>query len=154
MAAATTAREALLADLIGDVAHLLGRLETLVPVMDEARRDLAGTTNDLAARAQSIKTEMEAMAGALKLRLVEHVAQRTAELAEQSVRAQNQAMANAARAAFETELAPTIRLLASRLQVLAGDSRRERAAAWPAHLLTAAVSASSAVLLMTTLFPH
>lgn len=45
----TTAREALVAELIGDVAQLLDRVETLTPNLNVARQALANTAKDLAA---------------------------------------------------------------------------------------------------------
>ena len=43
---ATTAREAVIAELIGDITELLDRMETLTPAMNDSRKKLA----DAAAR--------------------------------------------------------------------------------------------------------
>ena len=58
MSRTNTAREALIAEALGDVARLLDRLEALMPALDEAQRAQRQASKALAAQAQDFEIRM------------------------------------------------------------------------------------------------
>lgn len=137
----TTAREALIAEAIGDVAKLLNRVEAVAPVLDDAcealllasttlREDLAGFERRMAAITENAKTQT-----------AKHIAAQTDEAARRSIDQQSRAMADAARVAFGAELGATMQRLQTTLRPLL--DRRERP--WEGWLTHAAAAAAASV---------
>ena len=56
---ATTAREALIAEAIGDVGHLLDRIDPLLLAMQGARKDLADAKSELDGRLYEFKVQVD-----------------------------------------------------------------------------------------------
>lgn len=143
----STAREALIAEALGDVARLIDRLEALRPAMDQARQMLTKADKDLAARVVAFEDRMVAITEKAKTVTVEHVARRTHEIAHHSKLDQVQAMKEAARALFNTEFGDTLNGLVRSLQPLIGRLNRPWEP-WLTHIATAAVSSASTAVLV------
>jgi hypothetical protein len=138
----STAREALLAELIGDVAQLIKRMETLPPAMDKSRQALLHASAQLASQIVAFDKHMAATAENAKTQALRHIAERTNELTLRLREEQTQAMAATARELFKTELGPAMQRLASPLQNLV--KRLDRPwEGWLTHAATAAVAAAS-----------
>jgi hypothetical protein len=112
-----TAREALIAEMLGDVARILDRVDVLIPALDRARIDLA---DQLAI----FEGQMSLLTEKAKLSTAEHIAKRANEAATTAARQQTHAMAEAARAIFRTELEHPMRLHAHTLQQLVQSLQR------------------------------
>ena len=138
----STAREALLAEALGDVAQLIDRVEALAPTTDEARRRLVQASADLVLQAQAFERQINTFTEGAKTATVQHVVRRTEELTRQSVATQSRAMAEAAQALFAAELHPALQRLALPLQRLV--TRLDRP--WQARLTHAATAALSSAL--------
>ena len=146
-----TAREALIAEAIGEVAALIDRVEAVAPSMDEARRALVRASVELAGQVVAFENRMTAITENAKVQAVRHIARRTDEVARSSMDTQTRAMEEAARALFRTEIGPTLQRLVMPLQHLAerGDRPWER---WLTHAATAAVASAVTWVLVAYLW--
>lgn len=149
MSELTTAREALLAEAIGEVARLVERLEAVAPVMDASREALIRSGESIAGQVSSFEARMAGIAENAKVQAVKHIARRTDEVARSSLEAQTRAMEEAARMLFRTELGPALQRLALPLQQLT-DIARRGARPWQ-HWLTHAATAVAASALTLAL---
>lgn len=114
----TTAREAILAEALGEVARLAERLEAIAPALEASREALVRSGENLAGQVGSFETRMVTITENAKTVAVRHIAQRTDELVRSSSEAQTRAMEEAARALFRSELSPAFQRLAELLQRL------------------------------------
>lgn len=144
----TTAREALIVEALGDVAHLVGRVEALAPAMDEARRALDQASAGLARQAETFERKMSALAENAQTQAVRHIARRTDALTRDSMDTQARAMAEAARALFAAEVHPALQHLALPLRQMVARLDRPWLP-WLSHAATAVVASivTSAVIL-------
>ena len=150
MSQPTTAREALIAEALGDVAQLLDRVEALAPAMDDARRSLVQASTDLARQAETFERRISALAEGAKAETVRHIVRRTEALARQSLDSQTRAMAEAAQRLFTSEIHPALQRLALPLQQMV--SRLDRPwQPWLTHAATAVVSSALTVALVLAL---
>jgi hypothetical protein len=137
-----TAREALIAEVIGDVARLLDRAEALQPAMIESRQAFVEAQTQLADQLADFETRVSAITEKAKVLAVKHILVRTDEAARRSVDVQTRAMAEAAQTLFKAELDPALQRLAMPLQRLAlkVDHPWEQ---WLTHAATAAVASTA-----------
>lgn len=140
MSAPATAREALIAEAIGDVVRLLDRVELLLPALDAARQALQTADEDLGRRIGAFDGQLTAITQSAKARAVAHIAGRTNELTRQTLEVQRRAMTDAARAIFETEIGSMLQRLSASLHRLVDrvDRPWDR---WATHAATGVVSA-------------
>ena len=132
----TTAREALIVEVIGDIAKLIDRVEALAPAMNASQKRLADTAIRLDASVEPVAAKMVQAIIGTQNAAVEHVRRCTAEIAAESMRKQRQAMDAAARAIIEREIEPPMRKLASALQVLIERTRRPQWETWATYAAT------------------
>jgi hypothetical protein len=137
-----TAREALIAEAIGDVALLLDRAEALQPAMLESTQALIGAQAQLARQLADFETRVAALTEKAKVQAVKHILVRTDEAARRSVAAQTRAMADAAQTLFKTEIDPALQRLATPLQRLMQRVDRPWEH-WLTHAATAAVASAT-----------
>jgi hypothetical protein len=142
---ATTAREALIAELIGDMTELLDRMETLTPAMNDSRHKLTDTAARLTACVEPVKAHLVGTATQAQKTAVERIYKRTNEIAAESLRTQTRAMNDAARTIIDKEVGPPLRQLAATLQVLVERTRHPQWETWATYAATGAVSATFAV---------
>ena len=148
---ATTAREVLIAEAIGDVGRLLDRIDPLLQAMEDARRGLADAKAGLDGRLDEFEAQVDAFTERAKGRIVEHVTRRSHEIVAQSNAAQTQAMRQAARQLFDEEVGPTLRRLTEALRQIVEKTLRPRDG-WPTLVATALASAT--VTWGATVFLH
>jgi cell division septum initiation protein DivIVA len=138
-----TAREALIAEAIGDVARLLDRVEAVTPALHEACHALEQARLDLDEHLTDFERRLAATTQFAKNEVVRHIGARTDEAARRSIDQQSRAMADAARVAFGAELGATVqRLQALLLQPQVGR-RRPRWEPWLTHAAAAAVASAA-----------
>ena len=144
----TTAREALIAEALGDVAHLVDRVEALALAMDEACRALDQASAGLARQSEVFERRMSALAENAQTQAVRHIARRTDALTRESMDTQSRAMADAARALFAAEIHPALQHLALPLRQMVARLDRPWLT-WLSHAATAVVASllTSAVIL-------
>ena len=145
MSPPSSAREALIAELVGEVSTLLGRVDALVPALNATCDALTRARADMDARAAQVEVSITALTEAAKTHAVRHIARRTEELARCSAETQTRAMQVAAQAVFRTELAPALGQLKRTFSVRCQ---------WWAHAATALSSSLvTAALIMYLLTP-
>ena len=150
MTSLTSAREALIAEALGDIAQLLDRVESLTSSMDSRRLGLEHASTQLDARLGAFGVDMSAITHQAKTKAVEHILQRTGESARQSVEAQTRAMHEAARLAFAAQVEPTVAQVNTLFRKCAGRVDRSWDF-WLTHAATAAVSATFTWFLTSTI---
>jgi hypothetical protein len=137
-----TAREALIAEAIGDVAKLLVRMEAVAPALHEACGALQQARLDLDEKVADYERRMAATTEFAKNEVVRHIAARTDEASRRSIDHQARAMADAARVAFGIETGATMQRLQATLKPLL-ERRGQRWESWLTHIAAAAVSAAA-----------
>jgi uncharacterized protein (DUF885 family) len=135
----TTAREALLAEALGEVARLAERLEAVAPALDASREAIVRSGENLAGQVGAFETRMVTITENAKTVAVRHIAQRTDELVRSAGEAQVRAMQSAAMALFRDEVHPALQRLAASLQQQPRPSRVER---WWSHAAVAIVASA------------
>lgn len=135
----TTAREALLAEALGQVATLVEQLEDLAPVLNASRESIVRASENASAQLGVFETRMAAVSQHAQTVAVRHIAKRTDELARSSSEAQTRAMQEAARALFRSELGPALQRLAVSLQDRPRPARFE---SWPTHAAVAILASA------------
>lgn len=135
----TTAREALVAEALGEVARVADRLEAVVPAVDASREALTQASANLSDQLTSFETRMTAIAENAKGVAIRHIAQRTDELARSSGEAQLRAMQTAAMTLFREDLHPALQRLAGSLQQ---QSRLTRVETWLTHAAVAILASA------------
>ncbi|NUZ08081.1 hypothetical protein [Piscinibacter koreensis] len=137
-----TLREALLADLVGDVARLLDRVEALRPALTESTDNMTAAQASLLAQLAAFDSHIIALAEKAKIQTVKYILARTDEAAKRTAEVQVQAMNAAAKELFLSELEPALRQAAAPLLRLEQQAARPWIR-WLTHAATAAAASAS-----------
>ena len=142
MSSPSSTREALVAELMGDMGQLLDRVEQVIQAQEAARQSVVQANTDLARQAGDLEARTVTFTEQAKIYLAHHVARRTDEVTRASLHAQTQAMADAARELFKTQVEPALHRLACVLQeqTLRQGHPWQR---WWTHAATAAVASAA-----------
>ena len=136
-----SAREALIAEAIGDLGLLIDRAEALRTAMAQSRQSLVDAHAQLADQLAAFEAHVTALTERAKVLAVKHILARTEEAARRSIEEQSRAMADAARVAFGAELGAMMQRLQSALQPLI-ERRERRWDSWLTHATVAAVAST------------
>ena len=141
----SSAREALIAETLGEMAALLDRVEAVAPALDASRLALINASTELAGQVTAFESRMAGITENAKMQAVKHIARRTDEITRVSAEAQTRAMEEAARMLFKTEVGPALQRVAMPLQHLADLAHRGAHPwqHWLTHAATAAASSAS-----------
>jgi len=137
-----TAREALIAEALGDVARLLDRIESLRISMEAARQTLEQADAQRAERLKAFDAGTSTLTQRAKLGMAQYIAHCAAEATRQSIEAQSRALHEAARLAFTQQFDPTMARFTALLRQLVQRADRR----WDHWLTHAATAAASVVL--------
>ena len=149
MSEPSNAREALIAEAIGDVARLMQDVEALAPMLDQTRAALLQANLGLRDSLGGFENRMSAITENAKIKTVRHLALRTDEAARRSIDQQSRAMADAARVAFGAEIGATMQRWQATLQPLI-ERQERRWETWLTH--TAAAAAAAVVTWVLTMY--
>jgi hypothetical protein len=138
----TTAREALLAEALGELLQLTERVESLLPALDRTRTALLEADAALLARLEALDSKAVAIGESAKQRAIEDLTRHADAVARQSAVRQAQAMSAAAGVLFTREVEPRLQRLSLSLQQL--GQRVERP--WESWLIHAATVTTSCVV--------
>ncbi|MDP2264182.1 MAG: hypothetical protein Q8K24_13585 [Hydrogenophaga sp.] len=140
----TTAREALMAEAIGDLGKLLDRVETLVPTLEARQLELVQASTDLAGQVNAYARRMEDITENMKSQAVKYMARRADELVRATVDTQTRAMDEAARTVFRNEVGPALQRMVKPLQDVSDLARRGGRPWewWLLHVATAVLSSA------------
>ena len=137
----TTAREALIVEVLGEVALLLDRIESLSSSMEVGRLGLANASAELDSRLKAFELGTASVAQQVQVKAIEHIVRRTGKATSDAIELQARAMSAAARLAFSAEVDSNLaRLTHSLQQALHRVDRLWDL--WLTHAATAAVSAA------------
>lgn len=136
MSGPSSAREALIAETLGEMAAILDRVEAVGPMLSEACTAVTQASALLAAQAAAVDSRVAAITDAGAAQAIQRVARRADDLVRVAAQAETQAMEAAARKLFREELGPALQRLAVIVDRSAG-LRRAVAASWWAHAVTA-----------------
>jgi hypothetical protein len=142
MSAPSTSREALMAELLGDLAKLLDRVETLAPKIDAARQALVGAATEVVSNVKPLPSRVAAITDRAEVKAVEHIVKPTNAVARVSPEAQTAAMSQAAQDVLNNEVATTLQRLTVSLEQIARGANKPWVA-WATHASTAAISAAA-----------
>ena len=148
---ASTAREALIVEAIGDVVGLLDRLEALAPILDGSRQAAVEASAELSGALEALEGRMAAVSDTARTQVVQHIVQRTEEAARRAQEVQSSAIAEAAREVFRGEVERAMQRLAQAMQA-ASAAKPPGWEAWLTHAATA-VTASAATWLLLVWSP-
>ena len=145
MSGPSNAREALIAELVGEVSALLDRVDTLVPAINAACDAAIRAGAALESSAGQAERRIAAFTEAAKAHAVEHIAKRTNELARSAGEAQLVGMRKMACEVARTELATAFQqMLRQHLQ----QANCQRAGSgWWTYAITALCAAALGAVL-------
>lgn len=140
----SSAREALIAETLGEMAAVLDRVEAVIPALDASRLALINASTELAGQVMAFESRMAGITENAKTQAVKHIARRTDEIARASTQAQTRAMEEAARSLFRAEVGPALQRVAIPLQNLADLAHRGAHPwqLWLTHAATAVVASA------------
>lgn len=141
----SSAREALIAEALGEMAALIDRVEAVGPALDGSRLALVHASAELAGQVTAFESRMAGITENAKVQAVKHIARRTDEITRVSAEAQTRAMEEAARMLFRTEVGPALQRVAMPLQHLA-DLAHRGAHPWQQWLTHAATAVAASAL--------
>lgn len=105
----TTGREALLAELIGEVAVLLQHVDTVAPAINAACASSVQAAAALQRETETAQRQLANLAEAAKIAAAKHVAHHLKLASERAVEIQSQAIQSIAHEVFRTELESALR---------------------------------------------
>jgi hypothetical protein len=137
MAGPRTTREALIAELLGDVDALLARVEQLPHAVREAEATLRGTVTALEDAGDKYRMAVTAFNEQAKAELTQHLDRKAAEVTSKTVDEQRAALQSAARSAFASVASENAAQLNIRLDRAINQFRRSNKLRWIEHGMTA-----------------
>lgn len=138
MSAPSNAREALIAELVGEVSALLDRVDGLVAAINATCDAITRAGADLETNASQAERRIAALTEAAKAYAVKHIAQRTEALTRSSAEVQLEAIRQATHEIVRAELVPALQSLLRRHPAHAAET----GARWWTYATTAICSAA------------
>jgi len=126
----TTAKEALIAEALGDMAALIERLETLAPELQASRQALVLSHKELVNEVAIFKAQMTEVIGFAKVQTARHIGQSADDATKKLIATQTESMQSAGRELFRAEIHPIARQVSQQLQALAERQSRHVATIW------------------------
>lgn len=137
MNAPRTAREALIAEMLGDLDALLSRVEALPALVAGAEERLSGTAAALDAAGDKYRMAVTAFNEQAKADLSEYFDRKAGEVSSRTVEDQRAAMQEAARMAFRSEASDK----AASLGLVLGEAAKEFRLSMRSRLVEHAITA-------------
>jgi GTPase involved in cell partitioning and DNA repair len=131
----STAKEALIAEALGDMDLLLKRLEAVVPLVDGTRKTLIKSSEMISREIATFAPHMKEFTDYAKIQTAKQIDRSVVEVTQRAKEAQLQAMQEAAREMFRKEVDPVVRQVSAQLQQLArlAQSRKNPWMPWLTH---------------------
>lgn len=107
----TSAREALIAEALGDIAKLLARVDAVTPALHTACDTVEQASARMEARASQMDEKVRILTEVATEAAVKHIARKTEDRARSDAELQTRAMEAAARELFQRELTPALQRL-------------------------------------------
>jgi len=142
MNAPRTAREALIAEMLGDLDTLLARVEALPAVVSAAEERLGATVSALHDAGDRYRLAVTAFNEQAKADLTEYLDLKTAQVAAKTIDEQRAALQEVARAAFRSEASDKAASLGLVLGEAAKEFRRSMWSRVMEHAITALIASA------------
>ena len=143
-----TAREALIAEMLGDLDTLIARVEALPALVATAEERLTSTVTALDNAGDKYRMAITAFTEQAKTELAEYLDRKTIEVSSKTVEEQRAAIQEAARVVFRSEASDK----AANLGLVLGEAAKEfRRSMWSRlmeHAITALISSGFTVGLL------
>ena len=137
---ASTAQEALLAELLGDVGRLHDEVKALPAAMSAAEQRLTATVAALTGASDQYRMAITAFNDEAKQELTEYLERKAGQIAAKTIEEQRAAMQEAARFAFRSEASHKAASLGLELGHAAKEIRQARWSRMVEHAFTALVT--------------
>ncbi len=149
----STIQEALLTEVLVDLARLLDRAEALRVVNIESHDGLIGAHAQLVDQLTAFASQVGELTERAKVQTVKHILARTDEATRLAIDTQGKAMAKAANQLFDSRVDPRIQQLVSVIarQVERLDHPWEL---WLTHAATAVTASASTLAIVAYLWPR
>ena len=135
-----TTREALIAEMLGDLDLLLARVEALPALVASAEERLTSTVTALDNAGDKYRMAITAFTEQAKTELAEYLDRKTIEVSSKTVEEQRAAIQEAARVAFRSEASDKAANLGLVLGEAAKQFRRSMRSRLMEHVITALIS--------------
>ena len=112
----STAKEALIAEALGDMAGLIDRLEKLAPVMSTAHQELVQSSHALVSEVSMFEFRMSDISQNAAELCVKQIEQKASGVCAQTLNSQILAMQSAAREMFNKEFHPELNRTVNQLE--------------------------------------
>jgi DUF971 family protein len=146
----TTAREALIAEALGEVALLVDRVEALTSSMEVGRLALANASAELSRGLNAFETRMASVTQQVQTKAIEHIVRRTGKATSDIIESQASAVQAAARLAFSGQVDSQVARLTKALQ--RANERADRPwEHWLTYVATAVASAALTWLMASSI---
>ena len=142
MNAPRTAREALIAEMLGDLDTLLARVEALPAAVGAAEERLGATVAALHDAGDKYRLAVTAFNEQAKADLTEYLDLKTAQVAAKTIDEQRAALQEVARAAFRSEASDKAASLGLVLGEAAKEFRRSMGSRLMEHAITALIASA------------
>jgi hypothetical protein len=137
-----TSREALIAELLGEMDALLSRVEALPPAVAGAEERITRATSALIAAGDKYRLAVTAFTEEAKTELTQYLERKAGAIASVTVEDQRAAMQSAARHAFQSEAFEKAAGLGIALGAAAKEFRRSMWSRLLEHAITALIASS------------
>lgn len=137
-------REAIVAQLAGELDEIVHRIEQLAPLLDQANHQLEGSAVAVRAALEQYRSGVALLSTEAMKNIGEYAVRSTRQAAANSIEQQDALIQVCARKAFEVELAPNLRELNEAVSRAGQDLRRSTWSRWLEHAATAFVAGGCA----------
>ena len=145
MSTPTTAREALLADAIGELGQMVVQVQELVGTMESTRSAIATAQVQLAQQIDEFQatneSQLRALVDGAKTHVVKHIAAHAEAAATRTAEAQIRAIRDAAQACFQSEVDRAVVRLAGQLRGI-GQPQTGASERWLVPIAAAALASA------------
>lgn len=137
-----TSREALFAELFGDVDKLLLRVEALPNTISESESKIKATIEILETSSDKYRTAITEFTNQAKIELSDYLDRKTSEVTSKTTEEQRAAIQEAARLAFRSEASESAANLSLALSNATKDFKQARVSRLVEHGITAVFSSA------------
>lgn len=137
-------REAIVAQLAGELDEIVQRVEQLVPRLDQSHRQLESSADAVRVALEQYRSSIALLSTEAMKNIGEYAVRSTRQAAINSIEQQDAQIQDCARKAFEVELAPRLRDLNEAVSRAGQNLRRSTWSRWLEHAATAFVAAGCA----------
>lgn len=138
-----TAREALIAEMLGEMEELLVRVEKLPAVLEDAEKKVANTVAALEGAGDKYRQALTAFNEEAKVELTSYLERKAAEIASKTAEEQRAALQDEARRAFRSEVSDKASVLGSMLEKAAREVRQSTGSRLAEYAITAFIASAT-----------